>query len=136
MAKESSIITYIMVWIHETEKWHYFKESFDEKQFENGYVAYFIKVKDGIIISDTFHNDNVNHEFNGCYNAKWWNSMKKYMAWTESDDNDELWFLIDAESLEQAEALVLADKAVHNISVCMEVEPNKEVGISLRFAIN
>lgn len=62
--------------------------------------------------------------------------MKKYLAWAESEENKELWFLIDAKSKEQAEKLVMAEDEVVEIRACLEVKPNEEVGISHRFTLN
>lgn len=62
--------------------------------------------------------------------------MKKYIAWAESEANNELWFLIDAENEEQAKKFILEEKEVIEIRACLEIKPNASSGISHRFTIN
>lgn len=62
--------------------------------------------------------------------------MKKYLAWAESEENNELWFLIDEKSKEKAEELVMEEEGVIEVRACLEVEPNEEAGISHRFTLN
>lgn len=65
--------TFIMVWIEEEEKWYYFKEMFDEKQFNDGYVDYYVTIdKNGLIINDTWNFSNVGKNFENCYCKELW----------------------------------------------------------------
>ncbi|PLS19576.1 hypothetical protein CVD28_03925 [Bacillus sp. M6-12] len=70
-----SPIDYIMVWIEEEEKWYYFINDFDTKQFPNGYVDYMISVKDGIIKEDNFKADTIGKTFKDCYQESYWNPV-------------------------------------------------------------
>lgn len=64
---------YILIWIHEEEKWYYFENNFDESQFPDGYVDYIILVNnDGIIVSDSFKADNVGKVFADIYDIEMW----------------------------------------------------------------
>ena len=65
-------ITYISIWIDETETWHFFKNNFDKNEFTDGYVDYYITVKDGIVISDTYKTSNKGKIFYDIYNINRW----------------------------------------------------------------
>lgn len=63
--------------------------------------------------------------------------IKKFLLWAESKENNELWYLIDAESEEHARRILLKEeKEVIEIRACKEVKANEESGISHRFTIN
>ena len=65
--------TYIMIWIDEEEKWYYFTENFDKKQFFNGFVDYYIIVdREGYIIKDTFNRTREGKKFTEEYNILNW----------------------------------------------------------------
>jgi len=63
---------YIMVWIHEEEKWYYFINDFDSSQFPNGYVDYYIEVNNGAIVNDSWESSNEGEKFMDCYNSSLW----------------------------------------------------------------
>lgn len=66
---------YIMVWVKDEEnsndegKWFYFKEDFNEGQFDNeiGYADYGIQVENNIIVSDSFNSINTGKIFSETY---------------------------------------------------------------------
>lgn len=65
--------TFILVWIEEEEKWYYFKEQFDEKQFKYGYTDYEIEVdSNGVITKDTYHFKNIGKKFADVYCEQLW----------------------------------------------------------------
>lgn len=66
------IKTYVMVWQGEEEKWYYFIGDFDEKQFENGYVDYYVDVEEGIIVNDTYSPRNEEKLFSETYDVALW----------------------------------------------------------------
>jgi len=65
--------TYISVWIDEDEKWYYFKNEFDKSKFIDGYVDYYITVKDGIITKDTYKTANKGKAFYEVCDINRWN---------------------------------------------------------------
>ena len=66
--------TYLMVWIDEEEKWYFFTEGFDEKQFKDGFVAYSVLVDENdIIILDEWKTSNRGKKFNKVYDVSLWN---------------------------------------------------------------
>jgi hypothetical protein len=68
--------TYYMVWEDEEQKWHYFKDNFDESQFPNGFTDYLIVVENGYIVFDTFRPSNAGLKITEAYknkNAQWTN---------------------------------------------------------------
>lgn len=73
MAKQEK---FTMVWLDESEEWKYFKDSFDEEQFPNGYVDYEIIVENGLIVKDTFNFDRVGESFDSFYDRKKWDTEK------------------------------------------------------------
>lgn len=73
MAKQE---TFIMVWLDESEEWKYFKDSFDEEQFPNGYVDYQIVVENGMIVQDTYGHNRVGKPFDSVYNKDDWNTAE------------------------------------------------------------
>lgn len=62
--------------------------------------------------------------------------MKKYIAIGHCEVDGELWFLIDAETLEQAKQIVIeAEGETFELSACIEVTTNPEPGISHKFTL-
>lgn len=73
---------FILVWVEEEEKWYYFKESFDETVFKDGYVDYYVEVDDNsIIISDSFQISNIGKVFSECYDLKQWEEREVIEQW-------------------------------------------------------
>lgn len=65
--------TFIMIWIEDEEKWYYFKDSFDDTQFKDGHMEYYIVVDKGVIIEDSYNFANKGKEFATVYDIKLWN---------------------------------------------------------------
>jgi hypothetical protein len=63
---------YIMVFDDTKEEWHYFKNEFDERQFKDGFVDYYIVVKNNIIKQDSYNNKNNGKRFSECYDITNW----------------------------------------------------------------
>ena len=70
MSQDNTV--YIMVWIEKEEKWYYFINDFDREQFVDGYGDYYIEVKDGIIVDDSYNNTNKGKVFKDCYDIGLW----------------------------------------------------------------
>lgn len=68
--------TYVKVWIHEEEKWYFFKESFDENQFPDGFCAYYVKVSKGRIVNDEYCRNNNGKPFEEAYKGIIWRDIK------------------------------------------------------------
>lgn len=70
---------YIMVFQEEEEKWYFFNDDFDEEQFPYGYADYYIDVKEGLIIEDTYSPLNQGKVFAQVYDKELWGAkMSKY----------------------------------------------------------
>lgn len=62
--------------------------------------------------------------------------MQKYIAMGTCTNEGELWFLVDAESVEQAKQLVKATAGdTFEVSACVKFAPNKEVGVTHKFKL-
>ncbi|MBC2149697.1 hypothetical protein [Listeria booriae] len=62
--------------------------------------------------------------------------MKKYLAITNTIDDEEGWLLIDAFSLEEARHIAKADSKTEDLLAINEVSVNDESGVSHSFVIN
>lgn len=63
---------YTIIWIHEEEKWYYFKGDFDENQFLDGYVDYYVTVKDDMVTEDTLNSEHEGMKFSEAYKGCEW----------------------------------------------------------------
>jgi len=70
MAESTTI--YTMVFDDSNEEWHYYKDDFNEEQFENGFMDYYILVENGIIKQDSYNKINKGKMFTECYNIALW----------------------------------------------------------------
>ena len=62
--------------------------------------------------------------------------MQKYIAIGHCKNEGEIWFLIDAETVEQAKQIVAdSEGETFELSACVEVSTNSEEGISHRFTL-
>ena len=68
----TSITMYIMVFDDSNEEWHYYKDDFNEEQFENGFMDYYVVVENGVIKQDTYNKTNTGKPFSECYNIALW----------------------------------------------------------------
>lgn len=63
--------------------------------------------------------------------------LYKYIAWCDSKDNNEVWFLIDAPNETKAREYVMAEPNEElEINAILLVEPNNSPGVSHRFTLN
>lgn len=62
--------------------------------------------------------------------------MKKYIAIGNCTNEGELWFLVDAENVEQAKQIVTDSEGdTFELSACVEVTTNSDAGVSHKFTL-
>jgi hypothetical protein len=73
---KENIEVFTLVWIHEEERYYYFTSEFDESQFPNGYVDYYVTVENGVITDDTLNPARIGKRFNDEYDRSLWLAKK------------------------------------------------------------
>jgi hypothetical protein len=61
--------------------------------------------------------------------------VKRYILFGQTEEKQELWLMIDAESEEHAREIAIRDSDLIKIEGFGEVTPNEEAGISHKFVV-
>lgn len=108
-------MTYIMVWVEEKSRWHYFVGDFDKSVFPNGFVDYYIEVRDGTIVSDTYKATNEGRRFEVCYDKTLWETPEIRVASRLTMENFEQSFEYANDSEYLGVAVIIGDAKIPEI---------------------